>query len=185
MFDALTTKLNAVFQKLGGKGHLTEKDVDEALREVRLALLEADVNFRVARDMVARVREKTVGTVVLQGINPAQQVVKAVDEELTAVLSGGEHRLRPSPKPPTVVMLVGLQGSGKTTMAAKLALHLRRAPGNPQPLLVAADLTSPCTQSQPPPRRSTSPGTALSAPGSSARRGCCWTPEGASTLTRS
>jgi len=148
MFDALTNKLTAVFQKLGGKGHLGEKDVDEALREVRMALLEADVNFRVARDLVARVREKTVGSPLMQGLNPAQHVVKTVNEELTAVLSGGEHRMRPSPRPPTVVMLVGLQGSGKTTTAAKLALSLRRAPGNPQPLLVAADLRRPAAVDQ-------------------------------------
>ena len=115
MFDALTTKLTGVFQRLSGKGHLSEKDVDEALKEVRVALLEADVNFRVARDLVARVREKLVGTQVQQGLDPAQQVVKVVNEELTAVLSGGEHRLRPAPKTPSVIMLVGLQGSGKTT----------------------------------------------------------------------
>jgi signal recognition particle subunit SRP54 len=148
VFDTLTAKLNAVFSKLSGKGHLGEKDVDEALREVRMALLEADVNFKVARDLVARVREKTVGTALLQGINPAQQVVKAVNDELTATLSGGDHRLRPAPKLPTVVMLVGLQGSGKTTTAAKLGLLLRRTPGNPQPLLVAADLKRPAAIDQ-------------------------------------
>ncbi|MSQ11333.1 MAG: signal recognition particle protein [Dehalococcoidia bacterium] len=147
-FETLTGKLTAVFQRLSGKGHLGEKDVDEALKEVRVALLEADVNFRVARDLVAKVREKTVGSPLLQGLNPAQHVVKVVNEELAAVLSGGEHKLTTSPQTPTVVMLVGLQGSGKTTTAAKLALHLRRAPSRPQPLLVAGDLRRPAAVEQ-------------------------------------
>lgn len=147
MFEALTQKLNAIFQRLGSRGRLTEKDVDEALREVRLALLEADVHFKVARDFIARVRERAVGQEVLQGINPGHQVVKIVYDELTKVLSAGEHRLLPAPQPPTAVLLVGLQGSGKTTTAAKLALHLRRN-GGQKSLLVACDLKRPAAVEQ-------------------------------------
>ncbi|GBD11743.1 Signal recognition particle protein [bacterium HR23] len=147
MFDALTQKLNAIFQRLANRGRLTEQEVDSALREVRLALLEADVHFKVARDFIARVRERAVGQEVLQGINPGHQVVKIVYDELTHVLSAGEHRLRPAPQPPTVVLLVGLQGSGKTTTAAKLALHLRRT-GGQKSLLVACDLKRPAAVQQ-------------------------------------
>ncbi len=146
MFENLTEKLTSVFSRLTGKGRLTEKDVDEALKEVRLALLEADVNFKVARDLVARIREKAVGAQVLQSVTPGQQVVKIVYDEMTAILSGGEHRLRPSDQAPTVVMLVGLQGSGKTTTAAKLGLHLRRQ--GQRSLLVAADLRRPAAIDQ-------------------------------------
>ncbi|MCS7207693.1 MAG: signal recognition particle protein [Dehalococcoidia bacterium] len=147
MFEALTQKLTAIFQRLGNRGRLTERDVDEALREVRLALLEADVHFKVVRDFIARVRERAIGQEVLQGINPAQQVVKIVYDELTQVLSAGEHRLRSAPQPPTVVLLVGLQGSGKTTTAAKLALYLRRN-GGQRSLLVACDLKRPAAVQQ-------------------------------------
>ncbi|MBI4307260.1 MAG: signal recognition particle protein [Chloroflexi bacterium] len=146
MFDALTEKLTAVFRKLSSRGRLTDKDVDEALREVRLALLEADVNFKVVRDFVAKVRERCVGTQALEGLNPAQHVVKAVHEELVAVLSGGDRRLDTASQPPTVVMLVGLQGSGKTTTAAKLGLLLRHQGG--RPLLVAADTRRPAAVEQ-------------------------------------
>lgn len=146
MFETLTEKLTAVFNKLRGKGKLTEKDVDEALKEVRMALLEADVNFRVARDFVDRVRQRAVGTGVLQSLTPGQQVVTIVYEELTKILSGGDHNLKPAPQSPTVVMLVGLQGSGKTTTAAKLALRLRRQ--GQRPLLVAADLKRPAAIDQ-------------------------------------
>ncbi|MFN3974065.1 MAG: signal recognition particle protein [Dehalococcoidia bacterium] len=147
MFEALTQKLNAVFQRLGGRGRLTEKDVDEALREVRVALLEADVHFKVVRDFIARVRERAVGQEVLQGINPGQQVVKIVYDELTKTLSAGEHRILPASQPPTAILLVGLQGSGKTTTAAKLALHLRRN-GGQKSLLVACDLKRPAAVEQ-------------------------------------
>ncbi|MBI2935327.1 MAG: signal recognition particle protein, partial [Chloroflexi bacterium] len=122
-------------------------DVDEALKEVRLALLEADVNFRVAKDLTGRVHDRTVGTPALESINPGQQVVKVVHEELTSVLSAGDHKLLPAPQAPTLVMLIGLQGSGKTTTAAKLALHLRRASGQ-RSLLVAADLRRPAAVEQ-------------------------------------
>ncbi len=147
MFEALTERLTGIFGRLSSRGRLTESDVDAALKEVRIALLEADVNFRVARDLIARVRERAVGTEALTGINPSAQVIKAVNDELTATLSGGDHKLHPSSQPPTVVALVGLQGSGKTTTAAKLALHLRRSSGAP-PLLVAADLRRPAAVEQ-------------------------------------
>ena len=147
MFEALTERLTGIFGRLSSRGRLTESDVDAALKEVRIALLEADVNFRVARDLIARVRERVVGTETLTGINPAAQVVKAVNDELTATLSGGDHKLHPVSQPPTVVALVGLQGSGKTTTAAKLALHLRRS-GGASPLLVAADLRRPAAVEQ-------------------------------------
>ena len=146
MFDTLTDKLTAVFRKLTNRGRLTEKDVDEALREVRMALLEADVNFKVARDFIAKVRARCVGADVLEGLNPAQHVIKAVHEELVAMLSGGDRRMVAASQPPTVVMLLGLQGSGKTTTAAKLALHMKRQGG--KPLLVAADTRRPAAVEQ-------------------------------------
>jgi signal recognition particle subunit SRP54 len=146
MFENLTDKLTGIFNRLSSKGRLTEKDIDEALGQVRRSLLEADVNFRVARDFVAKVKERSLGAEVLQSLTPGQQVVKIVHEELTEVLTGGEHRLTPASQLPTVLMLVGLQGSGKTTSAAKLALQLRRQ-GNTS-LLVAADLRRPAAISQ-------------------------------------
>jgi len=146
VFETLTEKLTGVFQRLTGKGRLSERDVDEALREVRLALLEADVNFRVAREFVARVRERAVGRDVLESISPGQQVVKLVHDEMVRVLGGGERRLNAASRPPTVVMLAGLQGSGKTTTAAKLALRLRRT--GQRSLLVAADLRRPAAVEQ-------------------------------------
>ena len=146
MFEALTEKLDGIFQRLTGKGRLTEKDVDEALRQVRLALLEADVNFRVARDLVSRVRERAVDSAVMESLSPGQQVVKIVHEELTAILSGGDHKLTQASRLPTILMLVGLQGSGKTTTAAKLAFQLRqRGQGS---LLIAADLRRPAAIQQ-------------------------------------
>ena len=146
MFESLSDKLSAVFRKLSGKGKLTEKDVDEALREVRLALLEADVNFKIAKSFVAKVRERAVGKEVLESLTPAQQVIKIVNEELIAILGGGQHKLAQANVPPTVLLLVGLQGAGKTTTAAKLALHLRRS--GQRPLLVAADPYRPAAVAQ-------------------------------------
>ena len=146
MFDALTEKLTAVFHRLGNRGRLTEKDVDEALRKVRVALLEADVNFRVAKELVDRIRERSLGTQVLQSLSPGQQVVKIVYEELTGILGQGHHGMEPSPKAPSVALLMGLQGSGKTTTAAKLALHLRRE--GHRSLMVAADLRRPAAVEQ-------------------------------------
>ena len=145
MFESLSDKLQGVFDRLGRKGKLTEQDVDEALREVRLALLEADVNFRVVRDFVGRIKERAIGSDVLQSLSPAQQVVKIVHEELIALL-GEPGRLATTSTPPLVVMLVGLQGSGKTTTAAKLALHLKKQ--GQRPLLVAADPYRPAAISQ-------------------------------------
>ena len=150
MFDALTDKLTAVFQRITNRGRLTEKDVDEALREVRVALLEADVNFRVARDLIARIRERSLDAQVLQSLSPGQQVVKIVYEELAAILGqggqSGQKGLEPSSRAPSVALLMGLQGSGKTTTAAKLALHLRRE--GHRSLLVAADLRRPAAIEQ-------------------------------------
>ncbi len=146
MFDNLTDKLTGIFNRLSSKGRLTEKDIDEALSQVRRSLLESDVNFRVARDFVARVKERSLGTDVMQSLTPGQQVVKIVHEELTEILTGDQHRLTPSSQLPSVLMLVGLQGSGKTTTAAKLALQLRRQ-GNTA-ILIAADLRRPAAISQ-------------------------------------
>lgn len=140
MFDSLADKLQEVFRNLSGKGRLSEQDVNDAMREVRLALLEADVNYKVVKDFTARVRERAVGNDVTQSLTPAQMVIKIVNEEMIAIL-GEAVRLDLSGAPPIVLMLVGLQGSGKTTMAAKLALHLRR--NGQRPLLVAADIYRP------------------------------------------
>src|SRR5436309_4465284 len=145
MFESLSDKLQGVFDRLGRKGKLTEQDVDEALREVRLALLEADVNFRVVRNFVAKVKERAIGSDVLQSLSPAQQVVKIVHEELIALL-GEPGRLATTSTPPLVLMLVGLQGSGKTTTAAKLAHYLKKQ--GQRPLLVAADPYRPAAISQ-------------------------------------
>ena len=146
MFEALQDRLEGVFAKLRGKGKLSEADVDAALREVRMALLEADVNFKVVKDLQSRIREKTIGENVMESLTPAQHVVKIVHDELVELLGGGQARLATAGAPPTVVMLVGLQGSGKTTSAAKLALHLRKQ--GRRPLLVAADVYRPAAIEQ-------------------------------------
>ncbi|HEY3079402.1 MAG TPA: signal recognition particle protein [Chloroflexota bacterium] len=144
MFEALSDRLQDVFERLRGKGRLTEADVDEALKEVRRALLGADVNFAVAKRFVERVRERAIGEEVLQGLNPAQQVVKIVHEELIKILGEpGKINLDGSPG---VVMLVGLQGTGKTTLAGKLALQLRKS--GSRPLLIAADMQRPAAVQQ-------------------------------------
>jgi signal recognition particle subunit SRP54 len=145
MFESLQTKLNAVFDKLASRGRLTEEDVDAALREVRLALLEADVNFKVVKQLVGRVRERAIGAEVMKSLTPAQQVVKIVHEELLKTL-GEPARLDLSGPAPHVIMLVGLQGSGKTTTAAKLALSLKKT--NKRSLLVAADTYRPAAVTQ-------------------------------------
>ncbi|TET73704.1 MAG: signal recognition particle protein [Dehalococcoidia bacterium] len=146
MFEILSDKLGAVFKRLSSKGKLTEKDVDEALREVRLALLEADVNFKVVKDFLAKVRERAVGVEVLESLMPAHQVLKIVNEELVVILGGGQQKLRHAAQPPTVMLMVGLQGTGKTTTSAKLALHLRK--GGQRPLMVAADPYRPAAKDQ-------------------------------------
>lgn len=145
MFENLTDKLQEVFSKLAKRGKLSEGDVDAALREVRVALLEADVNYKVVKDFVARVRERAVGAEVMRTFMPAQQVVKIVNEELIKTL-GEPSKLDLSGSPPHVIMLVGLQGSGKTTTAAKLALRLRKS--GHRPLLVAADPRRPAAVTQ-------------------------------------
>jgi len=143
MFDSLTEKLQAAFRKLTGKGRLSEQDVALACREIRLALLEADVNFRVVKDFVARIQEKAAGKEILESLTPGQQVVKIVNEELVHLLAGDEQQ---ADKPADTYMLVGLQGGGKTTTAAKLALHLRNK--GKRPLLVATDLRRPAAVEQ-------------------------------------
>lgn len=146
MFESLSNKLSAVFKKLTGKGKLTEKGVDEALREVRLALLEADVNFRVVKGFIAKVRERAVGAEVLESLTPAQHVIKIVNQELIGIFGGSPSKLALSSTPPTVILLAGLQGAGKTTTTAKLALHLKRGGG--RPLMVAADPYRPAAVNQ-------------------------------------
>ena len=146
MFEALTQKLTSVFSRLGSKGRLTESDIDDAMREIRRSLLEADVNFQVVRDLVATIREKAVGADLLRGVSPGQQLVKIVHDELVELLGGDQQTLRPKSSPPSALMLVGLQGSGKTTTAAKLALHLRRQ--QQRSLLIAADLRRPAAVEQ-------------------------------------
>ena len=141
MFATLQDRLATTFKQLRGKGRLTEADVDEACRELRIALLEADVALPVVRTFVGRVKERAVGAEVSQALNPAQQMLKVVNEELIEILGGQARRLTYAKQPPTVIMLAGLQGAGKTTLAGKLAKHLLDS--GHQPLLVAADLQRP------------------------------------------
>ena len=151
MFEALSEKLNGAFQRIGSKGRLTERDIDSALREVRMALLEADVNFRVARELVASIKAKVMADESMRtALTPGQQVVKITNEELTAILTGGEHRLRPAAQP-SVVLVAGLNGAGKTTFAAKLARHLSQSGsqiGGQSVMLIAADLQRPAAIDQ-------------------------------------
>jgi signal recognition particle subunit SRP54 len=146
MLDSLGTRLQAIFDKLGGRGRLSEENIQEALREIRVALLEADVNFKVVRAFIDRVKEKAVGQNVLASLTPAQQVVKVVHGELVELLGGSGHRLAMASHPPTVIMLIGLQGSGKTTTAAKLARHYTTQ--GQHPLLAAADTQRPAAMEQ-------------------------------------
>ena len=145
MFESLTAKLQATFAKLSKRGKLTDRDVDVALREVRLALLEADVNYKVVKALVGRVKERAIGAEVMRSLTPAQQVIKIVNEELVSTL-GDPVSLNLSGPSPHVIMLVGLQGSGKTTAAAKLAVRLRKA--GQRPLMVAADVYRPAAVNQ-------------------------------------
>jgi signal recognition particle subunit SRP54 len=146
MFDSLSDRLGDVFKRFSGKGKLSKDDVEAGLREVRMALLEADVNFKVARAFVERIRERAVGAEVLESLTPGQHIVKIVNEELVALLGGEQRRLSYQPHPPTVIMMVGLQGSGKTTTCVKLALAIRRE--GHRPLLVAADTYRPAAAEQ-------------------------------------
>ncbi|HHR84971.1 MAG TPA: signal recognition particle protein, partial [Candidatus Acetothermia bacterium] len=145
MFDSLTDRLTSVFSRLKGKGKLSADDVKAGLREIRLALLEADVNYKVVKDLMGRIQERAVGEDVLESLTPGQQVVKIVRDELTALMGGQNAALNLSHRP-SVIMLVGLQGSGKTTSAAKLALHLKKE--GRKPVLVAADVYRPAAIAQ-------------------------------------
>jgi len=146
-FESLSEKLNQAFRKLRGKGRLTEADIKDAMREVRMALLEADVSYKVVKDFIKTVSERAVGTDVLESLTPAQMVIKIVNEELVALLGGSNQKLNFSSKGPTVVMLVGLQGAGKTTNGAKLAALLKKQNGK-RPLLVACDIYRPAAIKQ-------------------------------------
>lgn len=145
-FEGLSDKLSAAFKRLRAKGKLSESDIKEAMREVRLALLEADVSYKVAKDFVAQVSEKAIGAQVLQSLTPAQQVIKIVNEELTALMGVSEVRLKSPKRPPAVVMMCGLQGAGKTTHSAKLANMLKKQ--GHRPLLVACDIYRPAAIEQ-------------------------------------
>jgi signal recognition particle subunit SRP54 len=146
MFESLSDRLQAVFQKLGGKGKLTEDDVREAMKQVRIALLEADVNLKIVKEFVAKVTEQAIGEEVTKSLTPGQQVVKIVHRELINLLGVDHVPLNEQHPGPTVIMLVGLQGAGKTTLAAKLALFLRKK--NKRPMLVAADIYRPAAITQ-------------------------------------
>lgn len=145
-FERLSERLQEVFRRLSGRGKLSEKDVDEALREVRRALLEADVHFRVVKDLLERIRARAVGEEVLSSLTPAQQVIRVVRDELTQVMGGTNQGIDFAPQPPTVILLCGLQGSGKTTTAAKLAFRLKQQ--GKRPHLVAGDLYRPAAVEQ-------------------------------------
>ena len=146
MFQSLSDKLSAAFKRFKSKGKLTEADVRAGMREIKLALLEADVNFKVVREFVKTVTERAVGSDVLESLLPAQQIVKIVNEELTAIMGGSQAKLQISPQPPTVIMMVGLQGAGKTTHAAKLASMYKKQ--GKRPLLVACDIYRPAAIKQ-------------------------------------
>ncbi len=146
MFETLTNKLESIFKKLKGKGLLKEEDVEIALKEIRLALLEADVNFKVVKDFTQRIKEKAIGEKVLESLTPGQQVVKIVNEELCELLGKTNTKIQLAPNPPTVLMMVGLHGSGKTTTAAKLAKNFKKE--GRRPMLVAADIQRPAAIDQ-------------------------------------
>lgn len=146
MFNNLGDRFKDIFKKVSGQGKLTEANMKDALREVRLALLEADVNYGVAKNFVSKIREKALGEEVISGVNPTQQFVKIVHDELVEVLGGTNVQIAKSPKNPTIIMLSGLQGAGKTTFAGKLAKHLRSK--GETPLLIGADVYRPAAKKQ-------------------------------------
>ncbi len=146
-FENLGDKLQGVFKRLRGKGKLTEKDIKDAMREVKLALLEADVNFKVVKNFVSTVSEKALGSEILESLTPSQQLIKIVRDELTALMGSENEKLLYSKNPPTVYMMCGLQGAGKTTAAGKLSLHLRKTQGK-RPLMVACDVYRPAAIKQ-------------------------------------
>ena len=145
-FSSLSERLNHIFSKLTKRGRLTELEIKTAMREVRVALLEADVNIKVAKQFCADVSEKAVGQEILKSLNPAQQVIKIVNEELIALMGSSNQKLNVSPKPPTVIMMCGLQGAGKTTLCGKLAVHLKK--NGKKPLLVGCDVYRPAAINQ-------------------------------------
>ncbi len=145
-FENLADKLSETFKKLRGKGKISESDLKASMREVKLALLEADVNFKVVKDFINKVSEKAIGESVLESLTPAQQVIKIVNEELTALMGGEAEKLHFASKPPTVIMMVGLQGAGKTTTSAKIGGQLKKA--GKRPILVAADVYRPAAKKQ-------------------------------------
>ena len=146
IFESLSDRLQETFKKLRGHGKLTEDDVNEAMREVRMALLEADVNFKVVKNFIKTVKERAIGQDILETLTPAQVVVKIVDEELTNLMGGTQSRINMSPNPPTIIMMAGLQGAGKTTSAGKLGLSLKKQ--GKRPLLVACDIYRPAAIKQ-------------------------------------
>lgn len=146
-FEGLTERLQNAMTKLRRKGKVSEADVREMMREVRLALLEADVNFKVVKEFVNKVSERAIGTEVLDSLSPGQQIIKIVNDELTELMGGETATINYSVKPPTVVMMVGLQGAGKTTTAGKIANYVRKN-DNKRPLLVAADIYRPAAIQQ-------------------------------------
>src|SRR5699024_8054064 len=141
-FEGLGERLQSTMDRIKGKGKVTESDVKLMMREVRLALLEADVNFKVVKQFVNDVKERALGSAVMESLTPGQQVIKIVQEELTSLMGGEKQKINLAQKPPTVIMIVGRQGAGKTTTAGKLALHLRKK-HNKRPLLVAGDIYRP------------------------------------------
>jgi signal recognition particle subunit SRP54 len=146
MFESLSERLEGIFKKLKGRGFLKEEDVIAAMKEIRMALLEADVNFRVVKDFIEKVKERAVGKEVIESITPGQQVVKIVNDELCALMGGGHRKINLAPNPPTVIMLVGLHGSGKTTTSAKLAMNFKK--DGRRPMLVALDTARPAAIDQ-------------------------------------
>ena len=146
IFEGLADRLQETFKKLKGHGKLTEDDVNEAMRDVRMALLEADVNFKVVKDFIKRVKERAIGQEVMEQLTPAQLVVKIVNEELTELMGGSQSKINMQANPPTIIMMVGLQGAGKTTSAGKLGLTLKKQ--GKRPLLVAADIYRPAAVTQ-------------------------------------
>jgi signal recognition particle subunit SRP54 len=146
MFESLNEKLDSIFSKLKGKGLLKEEDIDAAMKEIRLSLLEADVNFKVVKGFIANVKEKALGKGFLESLTPGQQVVKIVNEEICELLGGESEKIKLTPNPPTIIMMIGLHGSGKTTTSAKLARHFKKV--GRRPMLVAADLQRPAAIEQ-------------------------------------
>ena len=146
-FEGLADRLQGTIKKITGKGKVSEQDVKEMTREVRLALLEADVNFKVVKQLIARIKERAVGQEVMESLTPGQQVIKVVKDELTNLMGGEQSKIAVADRPPTVIMMVGLQGAGKTTTTGKLANHLRKK-HNRNPLLVACDIYRPAAIKQ-------------------------------------